>query len=172
MKKTVFFSLVACFTTVSAFAAEGDLELPGEKWLSRFDRYVCDYDKATSAPKALAELKVNFERMSSDQTLDNALLLANFEENGVACRYSAILLADNAAFTSRLVDSKAFSVDGTADCARGKAVLDAAFANNTYLYYGHPHRLALMMPVEGAEAVCGEGKTLVGAEFVVTGKKK
>ena len=139
MKKTLFLCLIACLPAASAFSA--DLELPGEKWLAKFDRYVCDYDKpAASVPSELADLKVSFEKLSTDRTLDNVLLTANFEENGVACRYSAILLADNAAFTSRLVQSK---VENEAECADGKAALDRNLAANKYLYYGHPHRIAL-----------------------------
>lgn len=170
MKKTLFLCLMALIPAAS-FAAEGDLELPGERWLAKFDRYVCDYDKATVQPAELADLKVTFEKASTDYSLDNVLLLATFEDKGVACRYSALLLADNAAFSSRLVESKAFNAQG-ADCSAGKAVLDRNLAANNYLYYGHPHRIAIMMPVADAEAVCGAGKNTIGVEFVLSGRKQ
>jgi hypothetical protein len=171
MKTTLFLCLMACLPAASAFSAEGDLELPGERWLAKFDRYVCDYDKPSAQPAELADLKVNFEKASTDFSLDNVLITASFEQNGVACRYSAILLADNAAFTARLVDSKAFNAEG-ADCSVGKATLDRNLAANNYLYYGHPHRIAVMMPVADAEAVCGAGKNSIGAEFVLSGRKQ
>lgn len=170
MKKALFLCLMACLPAAS-FAAEGDLELPGERWLAKFDRYVCDYDKPTTQPAELADLKVTFEKASTDRSLDNVLLLASFEQSGVACRYNAILLADNAAFTSRLVESKAFNAQG-ADCSAGKAVLDRNLAANSYLYYGHPHRISIMMPVADAEAVCGAGKNTIGVEFVLSGRKQ
>jgi hypothetical protein len=171
MKKTLLLCLIALLPA-AAFATESDLELPGERWLAKFDRYVCGYDAPTNAPAELADLKVVFEKASTDRSLDNALLLASYEQDGVACRYNAILLADNAAFTSRLVESKAYAVNGDGDCSRGKSVLDRNLSANTYLYYGHPHRLAIMMPVADAEAVCGPGKNTIGVEFVVYGRKQ
>lgn len=170
MKKTLFLCLIALIPAAS-FAAEGDLELPGERWLTKFDRYVCDYDKATAQPAELADLKVAFEKASTDYSLDNVLITAAFEQNGAACRYSAILFADSDNKSSRLVESKAFNAEG-ADCSAGKAVLDRNLAANSYLYYGHPHRIAIMMPVADAEAVCGAGKNTIGVEFVLTGRKQ
>lgn len=173
MKRFVLFSFVS-LVTASSFATISDLSLPGEKWIAKFNGYVCD-DKGASVrrPAALETINVNFERMTTDMTLDNALLKATFEENGQTCRYNVILFADNAARTSTIVQSIAFLPEGGAtayrDCAKGKAVLDAAFAHNEYLYYGHPHNLAFMLPGVGSEELCN-GSGTVGAAFVVAGK--
>ena len=117
-------------------------------------------------------MNLKVEGLSTDSTLDNGLIKATFEEEGKACRYSAIVLADNDAKTIKLVTSRSFAVNADADCARGQEVLDRALADNTYLYFGHPHNLSVLAPVEGAEAVCGAGNTRVGITFVVSGRKK
>jgi hypothetical protein len=170
MKKLVLFSLIAALPASMAFAAEGDLTLPGEKWIAKFDKYVCAaFGPVAARPEALERLNVQFEQLTTDSTLDNGLLLATFEENGKACRYNAIVLADNAASTIRLVDSKAYSPAGDSGCETGKAILDHSLRSIDYLYYGHPHNLALMLPDVGAGGVCNGGK-VVGANFVVKGK--
>jgi hypothetical protein len=165
-------SLLALSFLVSsvAFAQETDLSLPGEKWAAKFTGFVCAASTpAQAAPVAFAKYQVAFERLTTDSTLDNGLIKATFVENGKSCRYSAIILADNAAATSRLIQSKAFSPSEDSECTEGKAALDAHFENNTYLYYGHPHNIAFMAFTEGAEEVC-EGSSQVGVNFVVAGK--
>lgn len=170
MRKFVLLSLLAVVPTSLSFAAEGDLTLPGEKWLAKFDKYVCAaFGPAVTRPEALERMNVQFAQITTDSTLDNGLVLATFEENGKACRYNAIVLADNAASTIKLVDSKAYAPAGDSGCETGKAVLDDALRAVDYLYYGHPHNLALMLPGVGAEGVCNGGQ-VIGANFVVKGK--
>jgi hypothetical protein len=106
--------------------------------------------------------------MTTDITLDNYLLRATFVENNVTCNYSAILLADNAAWTIKLVESKAYAAVGTSECLEGKAVIDSALADNKYAYLHG--RAAIFSSVAGAEASCGAGATTVGLHFQVTGK--
>ncbi len=155
----------------SAIATDSDLVLPGEKWLSRFDKFVCAaFGPAVIAPASLGSMNIAFETMTTDSTLDNGLLKATFTQDGAQCRYSAIVFADNAAATLRLVQSKAFAPLGGSDCALGKDVLDRAFAPTDYLYYGHPHNLAILMHLDDAETICGPGATRVGVNFVVTGR--
>lgn len=164
------FLTLALLISSQAFAQTGDLTLPGEKWVASFNGYVCDASgNKVTAPKAFSDINVKFERMTTDSTLDNGLIKATFEEEGKACRYSAIIFADNALKTSRLVQSKAYAVADDSDCQAGKDVIDAAFEHNDYLYYGHPHNLAFMAPVAGASDVC-EGASLVGVNFVVSGR--
>lgn len=157
-----------------AFAQAGDLTLPGEKWLATFDKYVCEaFGEPVTRPQALERLNATFERLTTDSTLDNVLLKATFEENGKTCRYNAILFADNAAQTYTLVQSIAYDPAGAGssyrDCSAGKAVLDNALSGHPYLYYGHPHNVALMMTGVGAEAICGSGAQAIGANFMVKG---
>ncbi len=178
MKKSSTFSRIlatACLGLASlastAQAAEGDLVLPGAKWWAGFESYVCSPEQTgVSTPAFLADLNVKFDRIVTDSTLDNVLLTANFAEGESDCRYSAILFADNAAKTIRLVESKAFAATGDATCQAGKEVLDSKVSATNYLYYGHPHRAAIMMATPDAEALCGAGATAVGPAFVVKGK--
>jgi len=169
MKKLVFLAVMALFPATFAAANEGDLVLPGERWIAKFDKYVCAaFGAAVARPAAFEDFNVNFEQITTDYTLDNVLLKASFEENGVYCRYSAFLFADNAKHTVQLVESKAYAPNGGSDCAAGKALLDKALDFNDYLYYGHPHNAAIMVSVPGAEAVCGQN--LIGVNFVVKGR--
>ena len=167
----IMMSLVFALSLSTAFAQESDLSLPGEKWVAKFKGYVCAaFGPAVAAPTSFEALKVNFEQITTDSTLDNGLVKATFEQNGSSCRYSALVLADNTAATMRLVESKAYATTGESDCAEGKALLDTALESNNYLYYGHPHNLSVMAPVAGAEAVCGAGAQSVGITFVVSGR--
>lgn len=162
--------LIAALMVVSGLAQAQDLTIPGERWLAKSTGYVCAaYGTSTTAPMEHEEMDVVFEQITTDITLDNGLLKASFVEAGVECRYSAILLADNAASTIDLVDSKAYSVDGSVDCSEGKAIIDAQLAANDYLYWGHPHHLTIMVPSADASAICGAGATHVGLDFVVAG---
>lgn len=163
------FLFVASFS--SAFAQEADLSIPGEKWVAKFTGYICAaFTPNVAQPADHAALKVKFETVTTDSTLDNGVIRGTFENNGKVCRYSAIILADNAASTLRLVQSKAFSTEADVDCSEGKSILDAGFEANNYLYYGHPHNLAIMTPMAGAAEVCGAGAQFVGVNFVVAGK--
>lgn len=162
----VFVSLLS----VSAFAQDGDLVLQGAKWIAKFKSYNCvAFGPEVAAPTSHADLSVAFEQIVTDSTLDNGLLTANFQANGKSCRYSAILLADNDASTIKLVESRARALEADADCAAGKAALDANLASNDYLYWGHPHNLTVMIPATGAEVSC-PGSSLVGVNFVVAGR--
>lgn len=165
-------ALLAVVMPTAAFA-DSDLTIPGEKWVAKFDKYVCAaFGEGVARPAALEEIAVSFETITTDSSLDNGVIRGSFVDGDTTCRYSAIIWADNAASTMKLVESKAYATAGAGDCARGQATLDNAFRANDYLYYGHPHNLAIMAPVVGAEAVCGAGKNLVGINFVVAGKVK
>lgn len=167
--------LVSMMLMLPGVSQAGDLTLPGEKWLATFDKFICAaFEGAVDRPAVLEQLSVNFEQITTDSTLDNVLLKATFEENGKACRYNAILFADNNAQVYELVQSIAYdpaAENGASyrDCTAGKETLDTALAGNKYLYYGHPHNAALMMTGVGAEAVCGSGAEAIGANFVVRG---
>lgn len=168
MKKFVLMAALALLTAAFAGANEGDLVLPGERWLGKFDKYICAaFGAAVERPAAFEAFNVNFEQVTTDYSLDNVLLKASFEENGVYCRYSALLFADNAAFTIQLVESKAYAPAG-GSCENGKALLDTALTFNEYLYYGHPHNAAIMVSVPGATEVCGQDR--VGVNFVLKGR--
>lgn len=165
--RSLVFGVIALATSAASFGQ--DLTLPGEKWIASHKGFVCDDSgESVAAPQAFAEISLEFERVTTDRTLDNALIKASFIENGSVCRYSAILFADNAAETIELVESKAYSVDGQSECAYGAKLLDDALAYNDYLYYGHPHNLAIMTKVSGASEVCAN--ELVGINFVVSGR--
>lgn len=113
---------------------------------------------------------MKFERITTDSTLDNVLLKASFTENGKACRYNAILFADNAANTYRLVTSKGYSPMDNSECLEGKSILDNAFAGKEYITWSHrPENVALMIPLEAADMSC-PGATELGVNFVVAGR--
>lgn len=170
MKQTLVLPILSVLAG-TAFAGEGDLTLPGEKWIATFNHYVCsETTPAAVRPAALDALDVQFERITTDASLDNVLLKATFTEDGKTCRYNAILFADNAARTVRLVESKAYASAGDEDCADGRALLDEKLQGTDYLYYGHPHNVAIMLPVDDAAALCGEGAEAVGVNFVVSGR--
>lgn len=172
MNKILRVSFMMLASISSAFAQEADLTITGEKWIAKFNGYVCAaFTPMVAQPKDHSVLNLKIEKITTDSTLDNGLIKATFEVNGTVCRYSAIILADNAAATMRLVDSKAFAANGDkAICADGKATLDAGFEANNYLYYGHPHNLAIMVPMAGAAEICGAGAQYVGVNFVVSGR--
>ncbi|MES2527321.1 MAG: hypothetical protein V4598_09540 [Bdellovibrionota bacterium] len=160
---------LAALFSFSAFATEGDLTIPNQKWKSTFKNYNCAaFGPAIEVPASHRGLDVKFETITTDSTLDNGLLKASFTEGGKACRYSAILLADNAAATIRIVESKAFAPVDDSTCAAGKAILDRNLEANNYLYWGHPHNLTILAPSEDAQALCGSD--YVGINFVVTGR--
>lgn len=170
MKKIILGSFLAALSLTSAFANDGDLTLPGERWVAKFTAFVCNdgNTQTASVPADFAAKNIVFGRATTDITLDNLLLKATFEENGVACNYSALIFADNAAWTAKLVDSRAYSADGSSDCAEGKAYLDSMLAFNNYKYLHG--RAAVYIPVSDAALQCGAEATSVGLHFQVTGK--
>lgn len=153
--------------SLSSFAQ--DLTLPGAKWQAKFTGYVCQaFGQPVARAGAFESLDVKFEKIVTDSTLDNGLITGSFTEEENACRYSAILFADNAGSTIRLVQSKAHANGTEAACANGKAAIDAAFeGTNPYLYWGHPHNLSIMSPIAG-NGLCNGGA--VGINFVNVGK--
>lgn len=168
--KKILFTALFIMTTATAFA-NTDLELVGEKWEAKHTGYTCDAFKGESNPPlSHDDFQVNFEVLRTDSTLDNGLVLGTFVEEGNTCRYSAILLADNDASTIKLVQSKAYSIDGDSLCLEGKQMLDANLMSNDYLYWGHPHHVTIMMPVANAESICGAGATHIGLDFTVSRK--
>lgn len=169
MKKMILASVFAALSLTTAIANDGDLSMPGERWATKFTGFVCGDGnvQAQSVPTEFAAYNIQLSTMTTDYSLDNYLVKGAFVEEGVTCRYSAILLADNAAWTIKLVDSKAYSAEG-ASCSAGKAVIDSALADNKYVYLHG--RAAIWSPVVGAEASCGAGAAVVGLHFQVTGK--
>jgi hypothetical protein len=168
--KKIFLSAVMALSMTNAFANEGDLTLPGERWLAKFTAFVCGdgNTQTASVPSEFAAQNIVFGKAVTDITLDNYLIKATFEENGVACSYSSILLADNAAWTIKLIESKAYAPNGGSECVNGKAVIDAALNDNAYKYLHG--RAAIYVPSKDAAALCGEGNTTVGLHFQVSGK--
>ncbi|HLW57251.1 MAG TPA: hypothetical protein VKY27_07695 [Bacteriovoracaceae bacterium] len=168
MAKLFFISLMTIF---SLQVKAADLEIEGPRWIAKFQGYVCDNSGINvEAPGTMSAMNVVWESIVTDYTLDNGLIKATFQENGHTCRYSAVLFADNAAYTIKLVDSKAYSFEGTS-CENGKRILDEALFNNEYLYYGRPHNLAIMAPFAEADALC-PGSDRVGVNFRVAGRIK
>lgn len=170
MKKATFLSLLMTLSFSSAFAADSDLTLPGERWLAKFTAYVCEdgNTQTASVPAQFADINAVFGRATTDMSLDNLLIKATFDEAGVACNYSALVFADNAAWTATLVESKAYAPNGGADCAQGKAVLDAALKFNSYKYLHG--RAAIFVPAADAAVQCSATSTTVGLHFQVQGK--
>ena len=171
MKFILIASTCTILTLSTAFAEVGDLTLPDARWVGKFTAYVCDQngnEKTEIAPTAFAEKNVVLGQVFTDYSLDNVLLKASFTENGVACNYSALLLADNAKWTASLVDSKAFAPVSGSECLEGKAVIDAALKFNKYAYLHG--RVVIFAEIFGSEVSCGEGATTTGLHFQATGK--
>lgn len=168
MKALIIASIISI---VSATAMAQDLTLPGAKWIAKHTDYKCAaFGGSVNPPAAHAKFKVVFENLVTDSSLDNGLLTATYTDKGMVCRYSAIVFADNAASTMRLVQSKAVALKKRRgdDCLDGKVLLDRSLESNNYLYWGHPHNLTIMMRVPGAQASCGND--FIGLNFVVAGK--
>lgn len=162
--------LLALVFSSTLFAADGDLTLPGERWLAQFNGYICAaFTSFVEKPASHSEIQVQFESIKSDHSLDNILLKGSFTEGNTECSYTAILLADNAASTAKLVESRAVALDAGGSCEEGKRLLDSQLESNDYLYYGHPHNAAIMLPDATAKEVCGESATHIGINFVVKG---
>jgi hypothetical protein len=129
------------------------------------------FSAPVEAPASFKNLNLNFEKVVTDFTLDNGVLTATFDVNGSVCRYSAVLLADNENAKIKLVQSKAYALNNDVDCTNAKDLLDGLLIpNNDYLYYGHPHNIAIMVESSEAKDICGESATRFGINFVVSGK--
>lgn len=160
--------LSSLLLSVSAFG--NDLELPGEKWLASHTGYICNaFGEEIDAPASHALYNVEFTGLSTDRTLDNVLVKANFEQEGSTCSYSLRLFADNDAGTTVYVDSKAYATSGASDCLAGKELLDSQLSSNQYLYWGHPHHVSLVIEENSAATLCGGNAATVAIDFVVSG---
>lgn len=169
MMKTILAALMTLSMT-SAFAQDSDLILADERWLAEFTTFVCEDGnaKALQAPAELEKFSVQFGRLTTDFSLDNVLIKAVFIENNVECKYSAIMFADNAAWTISLVDSKAYSVNGTVGCEAGKAALDSVLSFNPYKYLHG--RAAIYVAAENAQTACGVDADSIGIHFQARGR--
>ena len=163
-------TLLTLIVTFNGAYANQDLQLPGERWLSTHTGYLCGaFTEVVTSPQSHSGLNIQFEKLSTDRSLDNALITATFTEDNTQCRYSAILLADNAAGTVGLVESKAYSLSGQSDCLVGQELIDNQLIANDYLYWGHPHHVTIMVEDSSAATICGEGSTHIGIDFTVSG---
>ncbi|KHD89642.1 MAG: hypothetical protein OM95_02660 [Bdellovibrio sp. ArHS] len=162
--------LLTTFAFAQAHAQENkDLVLEGERWLAKFTAYVCDDGNTQVAtPEEIAAKNIQFTTASADYSLDNILLKATFVEDGATCSYSSLLLADNAAWTAKLVQSNAYATTGSSTCAVGKAFLDNLLSFNAYKYLHG--RVAVYVPVADAGKLCSSDK--VGLHLQVTGRVK
>ncbi len=157
--------ILALVALMAVTVNASDLQLDGERWLSKFDAFVCDdgFVAATEEPAELTAHKVEFTKLSTDYSLDNVLITATFEENGVKCSYSSLLAANNTAWTVDLVESRALP---EADCTEGKAALDTILAANDYKYLHGA--AAIFFEFSNSEAACGSSK--IGIRFRVSGR--
>ena len=173
MLRSVILSVLS-FGTLNA-AASDDLKLPGERWLTAGAGYVCENNKeiSISTPDAFADINLKFDKLSTDYSLDNVLLTATFDENGEQCRYSAILFADNAARTIRLVESKSYGVESGIDCVMGQSLLDHALEpENDYLYWrGSAKHVTILIDTAETTDLCTE-HSRVGLDFIFKGRKQ
>ncbi len=150
-----------------------DLVLDGARWAGKPTGFVCSSDTAqlVSAPSDYASIGLKFESAVTDYTLDNGLVVGTFSpEEGTTCRYSARILADNAASTLKLIESRAYASEGEASCAEGKALVDAAFESDRYIFKERGHMLTVLAPNANAAEVCGEGAETIGIQFTLAGK--
>ncbi len=161
--------LTLSFMSVFAQAQEQDLELAGERWVAGHKGYLCEaFGDYVSVPTSHSKMNFTVERLSTDRTLDNVLIVATFEEEGVTCRYSSLLFADNDKGTVELLQSKAYSPTLESNCLVGKQILDEQLQFNDYLYWGHPHHVTIMIPENSANSICNNGTGLIGVDFTLT----
>jgi hypothetical protein len=138
-----------------AYAAEGDLVLPGARFLANFDRFICNdfAEEGVALPASLEGFGLKFDQLQVDGMTVAALITANFEENGQVCRYSG-LLQRGARSSLNLKESKAFSTGADITCESGKAVIDALVAKMTFSVTKPINYIGLRVPAVNAEA-CG-----------------
>lgn len=166
--KKILLSILVCLTSQGVFANTVDLELPNEIWLGKWTAYVCEDGNTLAAvqPSELEAYNVEFNHIGTDYTLDNVIIKANFEENGVQCSYSGIFFADNAAWTIELRESRALP---EASCLNGKTLIDSTLEFNEYKYLHG--RAAIFAPFSNAATACADGTGKIGIHFQVTGRK-
>lgn len=169
MKKLL--ALISLLTIGSSFAqVNRDLVLDGEKWLSSHSGYICKaFGTQVQAPSQYASMEVKFVKLSTDYTLDNALLTATFKSEESVCSYSALLFADNDASTIKLLESNAYALNGNSDCQKGRDLIDSHLSFNQYLYWGHPHHVTIMINESSAASICGNGASEIGIDFTLSG---
>lgn len=151
--KTLLLAL-ALFSS-QAFAVEGDLVLPGARFLANFDRFICNdfAEEGVPLPSSLDGFGLKFDQLQVDGMTVAALITANFEENGQACRYSA-LLQRGARSTLNRKESKAFSTRADITCEDGKAKIDAIVTKMTFSVTKPINFIGLRIPAVDT-AVCG-----------------
>lgn len=172
MKKFIFAALLSVLSVSCAFAAQNtDLVLENERWYGKFTAYVCDdgNTQALEVPAEFADYNVTFAHIGTDYSLDNFVMTATFEENGTKCNYSALLLADNAAWTIALTESKAYATEGTGSCGAGQAMIDEVLAFNNYKYLHG--RAAIYFPFSNSITACVDGSGKIGLHFQVLGRR-
>ena len=158
MKKVVFAALALLSTLTSA----NDLTIPGERWLGEFDGFRCAaYGSFVATPASYDAMGLEITQMTTDMSLDNGLIKATYLDGSSECRYSAVVFADNSAKTIELVESKAYAVDGVAECSAGKELLDKQFKLTNYIYWAG--RVLVMVQDASAPDLCGALK--VGISF-------
>ncbi len=169
MKKFVLFALTMASLQTLANTAT-DLTLSGERWLAKFTAFVCEdgNTQTSTIPSEFAKRKIMFTRATTDYSLDNYLFKATFEENGNVCNYSALMLADNAAWTIKLVQSVAHSNGDESLCSDGANYLNNVLSFNNYKYLHG--RAAIYLPTEEAGQLCSPEQTNIGLHFQVMGK--
>jgi hypothetical protein len=165
--KQSLFALVLAATSTGAVAAEGDLVLEGEKYSARFKHYTCSgFDNRVLPPIEFDDMDLRYEKLATNRAFDTFILVARFNENGAACRYSVILKPDFEANTASAIESKAFAPEGDSDCMIGKEYLDGLTKNFAYDFTEEPYKIGLKFAVESAADLCGEGATTVSSVFV------
>jgi hypothetical protein len=155
--KTLLLTLALLAPQAQSYAAEGDLILPGARFLAHFDRFICnDFAEAgVGLPESLEGFGLEFDQLQVDGMTVAALLTANFEENGTACRYSALLQRGSRS-SLNLKESKAFSPAAETDCEAGKALIDALVTKMTFSVTKPINFIGLRVPAVNTTA-CGEG---------------
>jgi hypothetical protein len=151
----------------------GDLVLPGERWVTGFNGYTCDGGQTlTTVPAEYAASNVQFERFSTDRTLRNAITSATFTEDGVQCRYTALVKADLPTQTAQILESKAYAPNGGSECVSGKALIDGQLhgAHFTFNERVRPHHFTMQFAFIDAQNICGVGATAVGVDFILKRK--
>lgn len=155
-----------------SFYAEATLELEGARWVARSSGYKCvEAGEEVDAPVIHEDMSLYFQGLWTDYSLDNVLIKAKYldEMSGSACNYRAILFADNAKKTIKLVKSESMTTrQEHGPCKDGKVFLDAQLANNNYLYWGDPDHVTIM--IESEEVICEEDNGSVGIDFTLIGK--
>ena len=164
MKKLTLLFLLAI--SPAAYADE-DLTLPDARFLTTYNRVVCDsFDEAgIQSPESFTGRHVVIEKLLGDRMVLNFLITATYQGSSAECRYSA-LLARGRKNTMVKTESKAYSADPATDCSEGKQFLDETFAQMPFSYTTNPIKfIGLKVPVADAVGLCGEGAKKVKIVF-------